>query len=95
MVSVTEDFVGRSTELEHLRRHARSESGGTGLLLLSAPGGGASELLRQTYDRLFHEQNEAIPFYFALNQTDTSKLEGYYDYGGAYLGKQFAATETS
>ncbi|MDQ6786291.1 MAG: ATP-binding protein [Acidobacteriota bacterium] len=66
------DFVGRTSESDALLRHAKNESAAArGLILLSAPILGASELLRQTYDRLFaDQQNETIPFYFALRRQD-------------------------
>src|SRR5262245_2744362 len=61
-------FIGRDRELEEVLRHAKSEDGG--LLILSAPAEGVSELLHQTYDRLFSEQGEIIPFYFAFSDND-------------------------
>jgi len=67
-----EDFVGRARETETLQRHARGETKSPGLLLLSAPAVGASEILRQTYDRIFREQNGAIPFYFAVKESDAT-----------------------
>jgi serine/threonine-protein kinase RsbW len=69
------DFVGRDNELERLIAHARSASGSDGLLLLATPGAGTSELLRQTYDRLFHEQREIIPFFFAIRRGQSSGRE--------------------
>ena len=57
------DFIGRDAQTERLLAHAHSSSG---LLLLTAPGAGGSEFLRQTYDRLFHEHHDTIPFYFAI-----------------------------
>ncbi len=68
----TVDFIGRTAETESLLRHARGENSSAGLLLLSAPALGASELLKQTYDRLFREQSDRIPFYFSLSDTDKS-----------------------
>lgn len=65
-----EDFIGRTHELEALLRHAKGESLNHGLLLFSAPSVGASELLKQTFDRLFLNQTETIPFYFALKKSD-------------------------
>ncbi|HSK73432.1 MAG TPA: hypothetical protein VK892_17170, partial [Pyrinomonadaceae bacterium] len=65
-----EDFIGRTRELDALLHHAAGEVSTRGLLLLSAPGLGASELLRQAYDRLFYEQGKTIPFYFALKKSD-------------------------
>src|SRR6185369_4405528 len=64
------DFIGRSNDLDTLLRHAKSESRTNGLLISSAPGSGVSELLRQTYDQLFHEQGEIVPFYFAPRKSD-------------------------
>ena len=65
-----EDFIGRTAEMEILLRHAEGENPSRGLLLLSAPALGASELLKQTYDRLFRGHGDTIPFYFSLNDTD-------------------------
>ncbi|MCY7377318.1 MAG: ATP-binding protein [Pyrinomonadaceae bacterium] len=69
------DFISRSVELDALRRHASGESKSNGLLLLSAPALGASELLKQTYDRLFHEPGDLIPIYFAVRKSDESAKE--------------------
>ncbi len=62
------DFVGRDDEIERLIKHAGSDAGSDGLLLLATPGAGASELLRQTYDRLFHQQRVTVPFYFEVRK---------------------------
>ena len=67
------DFVGRDAETARLLAHAHSTS--SGLLVLTAPGAGASELLRQTYDRLFHENHDAIPFYFTIRPSLGSARE--------------------
>ncbi|MDQ3798738.1 MAG: hypothetical protein M3384_04755 [Acidobacteriota bacterium] len=64
------DFIGRSAESDELWRAANDESEPRGILLLSAPGAGASELLRQTYDRLFSASKDVIPFYFAFSNKD-------------------------
>ena len=65
-----EDFIGRRAETDELLRHASGEGRTNALFLLSAPACGSSELLRQTYDRLFHEQDSVIPFYFAFSRSD-------------------------
>jgi serine/threonine-protein kinase RsbW len=65
------EFTGRSSEFDVLLRHANGE-GTPGRLLLAAPSNGASELLRQTYDHLFFEQEEIIPVYFAVRKSDRS-----------------------
>jgi serine/threonine-protein kinase RsbW len=64
------DFIGRSGELDEILRHAKDESKKQGLLILSAPLVGLSELLRQTYDQLFCEQGEIIPVYFSFSKND-------------------------
>ena len=64
---LAEDFVGRSDELDRILRHAK---GSGPLTLIGAPGVGVSELLKQAYDKLFQEQTQVIPFYFALGTTD-------------------------
>ena len=69
------DFVGRGAEMDRLVSHAVSGGGADGLLVLAAPGAGASELLRQTYDRVFHEQREIIPFYFQIRRNLTGGRE--------------------
>lgn len=66
------NFVGRAEIADRLFAHAASMDG---LFLLATPGAGASELLKQTYDRLFREQHEIIPFYFAVRKTYRSKVE--------------------
>jgi serine/threonine-protein kinase RsbW len=63
------EFSGRRSEFDRLLHHARSTGG---LRLLSPPWAGASELLRQIYDRLFFESGDIIPFYFALRSSEES-----------------------
>ncbi len=64
------DFIGRTRETEMLLRRADGEAESGGLLLLSAPHAGATELLKQIYDRLFSGQSQVIPFYFAVRKSD-------------------------
>ena len=63
------EFFGRRGEFDRLLHHAR---GTGGLRLLSPPCGGASELLRQVYDRLFFDAGDVIPFYFTLRSSEES-----------------------
>ena len=65
-----EEFIGRNDELDLLLRHAKGLGDSRGLLALSAPGLGLTELLRQFYDQLFYEQGEVIPFYFRIDKRD-------------------------
>src|SRR5215203_1778164 len=69
------DFVGRDKEIDRLASHSVSGGGSEGILVLATPGAGASELLRQTYDRLFHEQREITPFYFPIRRNINSSRE--------------------
>lgn len=64
------DFIGRSREIDALLRHADGENKTRGLRLLSAPAVGASELLKQVFDRLFYTNTETVPFYFAVKSSD-------------------------
>jgi serine/threonine-protein kinase RsbW len=63
------DFVGRDAELQRIVNLARRETAERGLFLLAPPGAGLSELLRQSYDALFHDEL-AIPIYFAWSLHD-------------------------
>ena len=65
-----EDFIGRTQELDLLRRHAVGQSETAGLLLASPPAGGASETLKQNFDRIFHENGDLTPIYFAVRKSD-------------------------
>jgi len=61
-------FVGREAELVRLSDHAEATDG---LAMLCEPSAGASELLRQAYDRLFTGGGEIVPFYFEIKPNDT------------------------
>ena len=62
------DFIGRSDEVEAILRHAENPGETKGLLILSAPCCGLSELFAQCYDRLFADQGEVIPIYFSFSE---------------------------
>ncbi|MFL6208974.1 MAG: ATP-binding protein [Pyrinomonadaceae bacterium] len=65
-----DNFVGRSEDLRTLTELALPATEHNGLLVLAAPGAGASELLRQAYDRLFQQHGGAAPIYFAWSRHD-------------------------
>jgi len=65
-------FIGREREVARLLEHAR---GAGGLALLATPNCGSSELLKQVFDRLFSDQKEIIPIYFAVKPSDRSALQ--------------------
>ncbi|MBK7392587.1 MAG: ATP-binding protein [Chloracidobacterium sp.] len=62
-----DEFVGREAELERLLDHATATGG---LAMLCEPSAGASELLRQAYDRFFVGGGEVVPFYFEIKPSD-------------------------
>lgn len=68
------DFVGRTNAADAVRRHAADANQSRRLLLLSAPAAGASEILKQTYDGLFHEQGATIPVYFSVKAADRTAV---------------------
>ncbi|HVF49325.1 MAG TPA: ATP-binding protein [Pyrinomonadaceae bacterium] len=70
-----EDFVGRDGALQRITNLAPHGGRGRGMLLLSAPRAGASELLRQAYDRIFQQLADAAPIYFALSRHDRTPVE--------------------
>src|SRR3954447_9263219 len=63
------EFFGRRREYDEMMLHAWSTGG---LRVLSPPGGGSSELLKQVSDALFFDSSEIIPFYFAFRASDES-----------------------
>lgn len=65
-----EDFVGRADVLQQLASLSTVGAERRGTLLLSAPTAGATELLRQAFDAMFHERGGASPVYFAFSRSD-------------------------
>jgi serine/threonine-protein kinase RsbW len=74
-----DEFVGRQAELRKVCDLARGESS-SNALLLGAPRAGKSEILRRSFDSLFNERGQIIPFYFALKRSsvDPEKLAREY-----------------
>jgi len=66
------EFLGREAELDALLSFARGETPSNRLVVLAAPRVGASELLRQAYDRLFFSQTSVTPIYFQLKPGDAT-----------------------
>ena len=64
-------FVGRAAEIERLTGLVNGSLQLNGLLMPAVPGAGASELLRQVYDRSFYENNGTVPFYFAFRKDES------------------------
>ncbi len=68
-------FIGRQPEMARIADIATGGSSGI-VLLTYAPRTGASEILLQTYDRLFHERRSVVPIYFSLNEKETATQAG-------------------
>src|SRR5688500_14915349 len=66
----TGDLAGRLAEAGRLCLRAVSGGASSRVRVSGAPGAGASELLRRTFDRLFLEQRFVVPFYFAVRADD-------------------------
>lgn len=65
----------RAKEAEKLYLAAVSGGGASHFRVKGTPGAGLSDLLKQTYDRLFTEQRFVVPFYFALRREDATAVE--------------------
>ncbi|MDQ3134181.1 MAG: ATP-binding protein [Acidobacteriota bacterium] len=84
------DFVGRSVELQEIVSLAPDSARRRGLLVLSAPASGVTELLRQAYDKLFAQRGEATPIYFSWSHSVDTVLNSARQFLHAFLS-QFIA----
>ncbi|MDQ3667232.1 MAG: ATP-binding protein [Acidobacteriota bacterium] len=80
-----DNFVGRTDELQQIVSHPRNSGEGRGLLLLMAPSAGVSELLRQSYDQLFHRREDIVPIYFALTRGETTAVSAAIEFLNTFL----------
>jgi serine/threonine-protein kinase RsbW len=67
-------FLGRAAALVEIVKLAPHAAGPRGLLVLAAPAAGASELLRQAYDKLFQQHGAASPIYFQWSPKDRTAM---------------------
>ena len=65
--------------------HPLNSGDGRGLLLLMAPSAGVSELLRQSYDQLFHRQGDVVPIYFALTRGEDTAVSVAIEFLNTFL----------
>lgn len=80
-----QEFVGRTSELKRLVAAAMQEREARGLLILSAPMSGASELFRQTFDQLFNARANVVPIYYALPQGDATAVSAAIEFLNTFL----------
>lgn len=69
-----EDFIGRAGELGRIVSLAAPGARARGLLVLTPPAAGVSELLRQSYDEIFRRHEGVLPVYFAFSTDDKTTL---------------------
>jgi serine/threonine-protein kinase RsbW len=69
-----EVFLGRDAALTEIVELAPHAAGSRGLLVLAAPAAGATELLRQAYDKLFQKHGAASPIYFQWSRKDRTVM---------------------
>lgn len=70
-----EEFVGRDAEVEQLLGHAAGGSPEDALIVSGPPNAGTSELLKQSFDRLFADRGQVVPFYFQIDKDVRSVRE--------------------
>ena len=67
-------MIGRSDEIVRLESHAAGQSANNFLVVSGAPRVGVSEILRQTYDRVFLANADIMPIYFAVSANDRNAI---------------------
>ena len=87
---VQQDFVGRAAELDRIMAQAERANSGRGLLVLMEPSAGVSELLRQTYDRIFNRRSDVIPIYFAITRNETTAVSAAIEFLNAFVQQYIA-----
>ena len=91
-----EDFVDREVEVARVcglarRSNDRGSHGRESIaILLGAPRAGKTEILRRSFDRLFNECGETLPFYYALRSSCLDPGQFARDYFSQFLA-QFVA----
>ncbi len=84
-----DEFVGRGAEVRRVCALAQAGSS-SNAFLLGAQRAGKTEVLRQSFDCLFNERGQVIPFYFALRRSSVEPEEFARDYFSQCLA-QFLA----
>lgn len=93
-----DEFVDRELEVARLcglAKGSRSDTAAqkhslSNALLLGAPRVGKTELLRNCFDRLFHENGEVLPFYYSFRGPRLDSIKFANDYFSQFLA-QFVA----
>ena len=87
-----QEFVDRNVELAKIARFAEGrEPGSVPILLLLGPvRAGKSELLRKSFDRLFKQQGQVVPFFFSLRSSCLDPAKFAREYFAALLAQMVA-----
>jgi serine/threonine-protein kinase RsbW len=90
-----QDFAGREVVVARVcsipRATDRNDNDSvSNALLLGAPRAGATEILRKSFDRLFNEGGDVLPFYYVLRRSCLDPFEFARDYFSQFLS-QFLA----
>ena len=85
-----DEFFGRDVELRQIVRQASHVVDARGLIVMAAPGAGAAELLRQSYDQLFARRGDPVPIYFAFRRNGATAREIAQGFFHSFL-KQYIA----
>ncbi len=75
----SEELFNRTAMLDELRRAIAAEAIRT-TLVLGPPHAGKTELLRTSFDRLFHELGRALPIYYSLRRDRLTPDKFAYDW---------------
>lgn len=81
----SDEFIGRTSELRTLIAKANQPVDSRGLLILSAPMAGVSELLRQAYDELFQVRGNTVPIYFQPPRNDATAISVAIEFLNTFL----------
>lgn len=84
-----QEFVDRDVELAKIAHFARARElrSVPTALLLGPVRAGKSEILRKSFDRLFNQQGEVVPFFFALRPSCLDPAKFARDYFGEMLAQ--------
>lgn len=86
----TAEFVGRDAELNAITQISTLDGSAHAILLLAAPGCGASELLLQVYDYVFQAREGPFPVYFAVSRSDGTALNAAQRFLRTFLAQMAA-----
>ncbi len=83
----TDEFVGRKSEIARLAGFAVRD-GRSRLAMLAGPTRvGKTEILRQSFDHIFNQSGEAVPFYYALKPDCLTAQAFARDFAGNFLAQ--------